>query len=681
MIAPSTNAAGVRVGRLSLRPGAILPLWLFLALGAALAVFSYWFLLRYWFPGYFAPISPFHTDFYEYASAGSKTISQLVLHYPRPAAYLGMRTLGMGGLSGLIAGGIAVALLSLLLTAWLARQLFNIHSPWLLGFFAVYLALLLTHPDFYSEHRHDLPAELSYLFLVSSLVAWVAWVQDRSASPGAAKYGLLGASLALAILFVFAKETYFISALCLVLGLALASRAERKLHLRFLMFLAAAEAVSLIWTTHLKSPFVGANADSSYQVSFAPSQVLQTYWFYLSHSLNTVLAVIIIWGVAACWKARREFILSAAFVLAGLSAFATHALLPNHKYEEYAWVAAPLLFAPVLRLYRAMHAFPALALASLLAALAITGQSGYKGRYESIDIRWMLDQDRRGRAMAGSFGRLKAIRSSDINESAAPPTRILVTGLNHPDMPWRASDFVRSQFGERRLWTIVLPPANEVRRGSKLVRFVDAPTVRLRDFDYVVTYDANGNLESIRKVQDIPSSEPLDEVVVPALRRPVAAGRAQPGEHGIFLQCADVAIEWGLWPQAGEFLEKARAAGGAGDPTLDRLASDLRSQAQRHPTTIPTAELVARPARIIQPDGSGLGIAELEWSVPDDVTIELRVDAPNGPLLMGGEKSGRARTGKWVRNGTTFFLQDVTAGKPLTSENTLASVTLEVAPK
>jgi hypothetical protein len=43
-----------------------------------------------------------------------------------------------------------------------------------------------------------------------------------------------------------------------------------------------------------------------------------------------------------------------------------------------------------------------------------------------------------------------------------------------------------------------------------------------------------------------------------------------------------------------------------------------------------------------------------------------------------GTGSWSATTGKWVRNGTVFYLQDVSNNAPLSSSNTLATVTVNV---
>jgi hypothetical protein len=58
--------------------------------------------------------------------------------------------------------------------------------------------------------------------------------------------------------------------------------------------------------------------------------------------------------------------------------------------------------------------------------------------------------------------------------------------------------------------------------------------------------------------------------------------------------------------------------------------------------------------------------------------VEVHVDAPDGPMLAAATASGHADTEKWVRNGTEFFLQNVTGGKPLTRGNTLATLKIRV---
>jgi hypothetical protein len=75
----------------------------------------------------------------------------------------------------------------------------------------------------------------------------------------------------------------------------------------------------------------------------------------------------------------------------------------------------------------------------------------------------------------------------------------------------------------------------------------------------------------------------------------------------------------------------------------------------------PGGELTAAPNPISVCDGSGTGVTTLTWKAHKPGTYELRVvsgDAPEGKLfaMLGQEQS--ATTGKWVRDGMTFYIVD-----------------------
>jgi hypothetical protein len=56
-------------------------------------------------------------------------------------------------------------------------------------------------------------------------------------------------------------------------------------------------------------------------------------------------------------------------------------------------------------------------------------------------------------------------------------------------------------------------------------------------------------------------------------------------------------------------------------------------------------------------------VVEVAWSVPGVELVEVRVDAPDGPLFCGGSSEGSARTGRWVAHGMQFFLLDAATGR------------------
>jgi hypothetical protein len=112
----------------------------------------------------------------------------------------------------------------------------------------------------------------------------------------------------------------------------------------------------------------------------------------------------------------------------------------------------------------------------------------------------------------------------------------------------------------------------------------------------------------------------------------------------------------------------------------------LRPSASVFPTENLEARTVKPPAMGLmtaepnpfRPDSQGLGQTTLSWLAHGTSKVEVHVDAPDG-LLFARHGPGRHSqpTGQWVRDGTTFYLQDVSKGLPLTAENTIATVTLK----
>ena len=86
--------------------------------------------------------------------------------------------------------------------------------------------------------------------------------------------------------------------------------------------------------------------------------------------------------------------------------------------------------------------------------------------------------------------------------------------------------------------------------------------------------------------------------------------------------------------------------------------------------------LTASPNPIVT--GAAFGTTTISWNAPNAANIEIHVGSPNGPLFASGGNRGSAQTGPWVADGTTFYLQDVSGGKPLTASNTLATLVVHL---
>jgi hypothetical protein len=83
-----------------------------------------------------------------------------------------------------------------------------------------------------------------------------------------------------------------------------------------------------------------------------------------------------------------------------------------------------------------------------------------------------------------------------------------------------------------------------------------------------------------------------------------------------------------------------------------------------------------RPTTIGIESGASFGVAHIVWNAPSASVIEIHMGTPNGPLMVRDISEGSAATGMWVRDGTTFFLQDCSADNPLDERYTLAVMTV-----
>ena len=88
--------------------------------------------------------------------------------------------------------------------------------------------------------------------------------------------------------------------------------------------------------------------------------------------------------------------------------------------------------------------------------------------------------------------------------------------------------------------------------------------------------------------------------------------------------------------------------------------------------------LTASPNPIPVTGNAIVGTTTLSWNAPDAGLVEIRIGSPDGSLFTLQGNRGSIQTGNWVREGMTFYLQDVTQGRPLTSDYTLAELVVHL---
>jgi len=109
-------------------------------------------------------------------------------------------------------------------------------------------------------------------------------------------------------------------------------------------------------------------------------------------------------------------------------------------------------------------------------------------------------------------------------------------------------------------------------------------------------------------------------------------------------------------------------------------ANTLATVRIRGISTRPVGSIIAEP-NPFPANAQGLGQTTLTWTSAGTNSVEIHANAPNGNRLAAtGSGTFSLTTGQWVRNGMTFYLQNVSNGLPLTSANTLGTVTVAASP-
>jgi len=162
-----------------------------------------------------------------------------------------------------------------------------------------------------------------------------------------------------------------------------------------------------------------------------------------------------------------------------------------------------------------------------------------------------------------------------------------------------------------------------------------------------------------------------------------------PAQHAYVTWVTDYAAERGIrdrtlaatlrkasWPYRHPWLWKARHRAEQYRQRMAERLANLWRTASRLAIGRSTGEIRADPNPV--EDWSGQVATTLSWVSRRTTAVQVRIGSPDGKLFTHSTPSGHETTGKWARDGLVFHLQDVSDGRPLTSENTLATVTMEV---
>jgi len=412
-----------------------------------------------------------------------------------------------------------------------------------------YFVLVFTHPQFYFHHRHDATAGLATLFVFLTLIAAVSWLR----APAWSSYAL---TLVLTALMALSKETYALSLPVLVGALCLLDwrKISRWKHaLALAGGVCAVEAIALVYDILRFLHFTGPlEPNSPYTPDLHASSILAVFRHYCADVFSPFsaaccgVALLAVGGLA--YRKRTALIMPLAFVVAGLLALIPNATIPRHYDGQYAWNAAPLVFAVVL-FVPVGKKFSALANAAVL-VLSLVSIRANAPVYRSTALQWLLGQEH---VNAQILRALPEIRARTLGTH-----RILVSGHGASYHPWEMPDFLRQYFGRDVDWTFVIQRTQNERLRPNIA-MLKSNSIHLDEYESAVRFQENGDVRDVLVGSAFRAAarETPEAVLIPSLPMKLAALHAKPDDFGLLLQVGAEAVTWSEPEWALPYLQRA----------------------------------------------------------------------------------------------------------------------------
>jgi hypothetical protein len=297
------------------------------------------------------------------------------------------------------------------------------------------------------------------------------------------------------------------------------------------------------------------SASSPYAPNFHPTSILAGLAHYLRDLLPltqlSALVLAVLFIVVAFWKKKRIILMALAFVAAGVAALVPNALLPRHNEIQYAWNAAPLLFAVVLFVPGGRW-WKTSSQAALLAIVIFSVHTNEQ-TYNSAPLQWILNEEH----ISARIDRALPI----VRRAISGSHRIVVTGFRSAYHPWQYPGFIREYFGSGVQWTCIVP-RDKPQSTDRNVKLTHASGVSPESFDAVAEFAEDGTLDRVltgAAYRDAASRDP-DAILLPDLARQERILAANPTDFAALLKAGEQTLAWGLPERAIPYLRRAAAA-------------------------------------------------------------------------------------------------------------------------
>ena len=478
-------------------------------------VFSFFFSVRYIFPGFFNPLVPHHTDIYDYGFDSKGFLLQDFLKGSRFIGDFVVNLFSFENYKVTILFAIFLSMVNVYIVIKIIESMTKSKISILLTF--VFAILLFSHPGFYISYSFDIYSTISLFFVLLTIYLWYRLDGQNTRNKVII--------LTLLTLCAFAsKETYVPALIIFWFCQTIINRKTKRtqaitlLVFTFLLFIGLwlrSKTLGVAFTSSSSDPY------APYFISLDPKSILKILKYYLS-GWSTWITLIGILGTFLITKRERKFEFL-MFLFMGISAYLPYTILPNHVVPHYTWVGVPLSFAALLLVGSQedslLKKFGFL-LITLVTIANIFLPFGYPAKYK--ENQWAVKPELVNQNIHRSM--------EYIVSNVLPGEKVLITGLYaNEENPFKSIYYLKNLMPYFADFTLISTGAPD---RSSYVKRIQIDQVNIIEFDKVIVYNEDGLLLRVMTKDDIAeeiSNNLLyDNVLNPNLGALIAKSEANP---------------------------------------------------------------------------------------------------------------------------------------------------------
>jgi hypothetical protein len=435
-----------------------------------------------------------------YPAAMNESVQSL-LTSPRFIGIFIRDIVGLFGMQGMIVFLIFINAINITLTILLVKEATKIKLYW--PTVILFLFLIFSHPGFYINYTYDFFDAMAYFFAILSICFWYKLIKSF-------EYKYIYSVVGFLFLSIFSKETYFIPLLVFFISqwFSIHEKKQRQYVSIVLGVIILFFVASVLHSKLFGSPWVRLTASNndSYYVDFNLVSIINVYAYYLSTLANAgVIGLIAVSFISSMFLKRRYKEIFVILVI-GLSIYLPYALLPNHKFSYYWWLAVPLTYSVILFIQpdtlkefventynKRVRTITMLAFGIVIVFLGALSFKNYVRSYADplLGLTWILKQENINRNMLSNLSYIKDIVS--------PSDHVLLVGLTFPFHPYSRPNYIDSYFGvsQKIKWVVATYDEANMEGVIGSIEYIRINRIDLSKYEKIIEFDSEGNLIKI----------------------------------------------------------------------------------------------------------------------------------------------------------------------------------------